>query len=43
MEVPNAEEDMEKTLSHEIVCQFQVAEGSRVWLHLSLHGGSMVR
>lgn len=37
------EEHMEKTLSHEGLCQFQGAEGSRVWLHGSLHGGSTER
>lgn len=34
---------MEKTLSHEGLCQFQGAEGRRVWLRGSLHGGSMER
>lgn len=33
---------MEKTLSHEGLCQFQ-GEGGQVWLYRSLHGGSTVR
>jgi len=37
------QEEREKTLSQEMMYQFQGAEGSWVWPHCTLHSGNIVR
>ena len=37
------QEETEKTLSHEMMYQFQGAEGSWAWPHCTLHSGNTVR